>query len=202
MTGQIATRIPAARCGGGIRSELDDHGRSLVPLDPRIQRRRVVEGADVAEEVVEVGAAEADRLRSEEHLAGTGRVGRLDVDDLHHRSGPGDGCAHATHAEIESRREGQMQRRGQRIALLAQPSEAERGSRMREPVFTETMQVALVVRDIEATMRTYVHEYGIGPWAIYEFNPETVTEMDEGRRAGRVRLPARARRWSAAPSSS
>ena len=48
---------------------------------------------------------------------------------------------------------------------------------MREPVFTEAMQVALVVRDLEATMRTYVHEYGIGPWAIYEFNPETVTEM-------------------------
>ena len=48
---------------------------------------------------------------------------------------------------------------------------------MREPVFTEAMQVALVVRDLEATMRTYVHEYGIGPWAVYEFNPETVTEM-------------------------
>ena len=48
---------------------------------------------------------------------------------------------------------------------------------MREPVFTETMQVALVVRDIETTMRSYVHEYGIGPWAIYEFNPETVTDM-------------------------
>ena len=50
---------------------------------------------------------------------------------------------------------------------------------MHEPVFTETMQVALVVRDIEATMRTYVDEYGIGPWAIYEFNPETVTEMEK-----------------------
>ena len=48
---------------------------------------------------------------------------------------------------------------------------------MREPVFTETMQVSLVVRDLEATMRTYVHEYGIGPWEIYEFNPDTVTEM-------------------------
>ena len=48
---------------------------------------------------------------------------------------------------------------------------------MREPVFTETMQVALVVRDLEAAMRTYVHEYGIGPWQIYEFNPDTVTEM-------------------------
>ena len=48
---------------------------------------------------------------------------------------------------------------------------------MREPVFTETMQIALVVRDLDATMRTYVHEYGIGPWEIYEFNPDTVSEM-------------------------
>jgi hypothetical protein len=24
-----------------------------------------------------------------------------------------------------------------------------------------------------AAMRTYVHDYGIGPWDIYEFNPET-----------------------------
>jgi methylmalonyl-CoA/ethylmalonyl-CoA epimerase len=48
---------------------------------------------------------------------------------------------------------------------------------MREPVFTETHQISLVVRDLEATMQTYVHEYGIGPWQIYEFNPDTVTEM-------------------------
>jgi catechol 2,3-dioxygenase-like lactoylglutathione lyase family enzyme len=54
--------------------------------------------------------------------------------------------------------------------------EAER-SCMREPVFTETKQIALVVRDLEATMRTYVHEYGIGPWEIYEFNPDTVSDM-------------------------
>jgi hypothetical protein len=26
-------------------------------------------------------------------------------------------------------------------------------------------------------MRTYAHEYGIGPWEIYEFNPETVSEL-------------------------
>ena len=44
-------------------------------------------------------------------------------------------------------------------------------------MFTETMQVSLVVRDLDAAMRTYVHEYGIGPWEIYEFNPETVSEM-------------------------
>ena len=50
---------------------------------------------------------------------------------------------------------------------------------MREPVFNETKQIALVVRDLEATMRTYVHEYGIGPWEVYEFNPDTMTEMSK-----------------------
>ena len=48
---------------------------------------------------------------------------------------------------------------------------------MLEPAFTETLQVALVVRDLEATMQTYVHHYGIGPWAVYEFNPVTVRRM-------------------------
>jgi hypothetical protein len=48
---------------------------------------------------------------------------------------------------------------------------------LREPVFTETLQIALVVRDLERSMRTYVEEYGIGPWEIYEFNSETVSEM-------------------------
>lgn len=50
---------------------------------------------------------------------------------------------------------------------------------MPEPAFTETLQVAIVVRDLEATMRTYVHDYGIGPWAIYEFNPGTVRNMQQ-----------------------
>jgi Glyoxalase/Bleomycin resistance protein/Dioxygenase superfamily len=50
---------------------------------------------------------------------------------------------------------------------------------MREPVFTETLQVAIVVRDLEAAMRTYVHDYGIGPWDIYEFNPGNVKDLRE-----------------------
>ena len=70
-----------------VRPKLDDRHRGFVPLDPRAQRRRVVDRADVAE-------------------------------DLHR-------C----------------------------------------------------VRDLDATMRTYVDEYGIGPWQIYEFNLDTVTEM-------------------------
>ncbi|MGZ4335319.1 MAG: VOC family protein [Gaiellaceae bacterium] len=51
---------------------------------------------------------------------------------------------------------------------------------MRDPLFTETMQISIVVCDLEKTMRTYVEEYGIGPWEVYEFNPETMTEMVRG----------------------
>jgi hypothetical protein len=50
---------------------------------------------------------------------------------------------------------------------------------MREPVFTETLQVGIVVRDLESTMRTYVDDYGIGPWKIYEFNPENAKDLHE-----------------------
>lgn len=49
---------------------------------------------------------------------------------------------------------------------------------MREPLFTETMQISIVVRDMDATLKTYVDEYGIGPWEIYEFNPDTMTRME------------------------
>jgi len=50
---------------------------------------------------------------------------------------------------------------------------------MHESVFTETLQVGIVVRDLEATMRTYVDDYGIGPWEIYEFNPGNVKDLRE-----------------------
>jgi len=48
---------------------------------------------------------------------------------------------------------------------------------MRDPVLTETLQIAVVVRDIEASMRTFADEYGIGPWQLYEFNPDTVSDL-------------------------
>ena len=51
---------------------------------------------------------------------------------------------------------------------------------MTTPVFTQTLQVCVVVRDLDRAMRTYVHEYGIGPWDIYDFNPDTVSGMHEG----------------------
>jgi hypothetical protein len=53
-----------------------------------------------------------------------------------------------------------------------------------EPMFIETLQIALVVHDLDARMRAYVHEYGIGPWEIYEFNPDSVADMvKDGRPA-------------------
>ena len=35
---------------------------------------------------------------------------------------------------------------------------------MREPVFNETMQLGIVVRDLEEAVRRYEDDYGIGPW--------------------------------------
>ena len=46
-------------------------------------------------------------------------------------------------------------------------------------MFTQTLQVSVVVPDLEAAMRTYVEDYGIGPWNIYGFNPGNVSGMHE-----------------------
>jgi methylmalonyl-CoA/ethylmalonyl-CoA epimerase len=55
------------------------------------------------------------------------------------------------------------------------------------PVFTDTIQVAVVVRDLDAAMRTYVHDYGIGPWEIYGFDPGNVADMrEDGERVERA----------------
>jgi methylmalonyl-CoA/ethylmalonyl-CoA epimerase len=50
---------------------------------------------------------------------------------------------------------------------------------MRDPLFTETLQICVVVSDLEASLKVYVEEYGIGPWEIYEFNPETVERLEK-----------------------
>jgi len=41
------------------------------------------------------------------------------------------------------------------------------------------MQIGIVVRDLDATIRRYVDDYGIGPWEIWEFNPETAKDWCE-----------------------
>ncbi len=47
----------------------------------------------------------------------------------------------------------------------------------REAVFTETMQIGIVVRDLDATLRRYVDDYGIGPWQIFEVTPENAPDL-------------------------
>ena len=49
----------------------------------------------------------------------------------------------------------------------------------REPVFTETMQIGLVVRDLDATLRRYVDDYGIGPWEVHQFKAGDVKQWRE-----------------------
>ena len=49
---------------------------------------------------------------------------------------------------------------------------------MPEPVFTDTMQIGIVVRDLDATIRHY-EAYGIGPWQFFEVMPEKATDLHE-----------------------
>jgi hypothetical protein len=41
---------------------------------------------------------------------------------------------------------------------------------MREPVFDEAVQLGIVVRDLEATVRRYVDDYSIGPWQFAQID--------------------------------
>ena len=52
-------------------------------------------------------------------------------------------------------------------------------SAVREPAFTGTMQIGIVVRDLEATMQRYVDDFGIGPWEIFEFNAGNANDLRE-----------------------
>jgi len=40
------------------------------------------------------------------------------------------------------------------------------------PAFTDTMQIGIVVHDLDATVRRYEEDYGIGPWTFWDVNPE------------------------------
>jgi methylmalonyl-CoA/ethylmalonyl-CoA epimerase len=46
-----------------------------------------------------------------------------------------------------------------------------------KPVFEKIMQVAVVVRDIDASVRKWSDVYGIGPWSIYELGPGRITDL-------------------------
>jgi methylmalonyl-CoA/ethylmalonyl-CoA epimerase len=50
---------------------------------------------------------------------------------------------------------------------------------MPEPSFSETLQIGIVVRDLERAMRSYVHDHGIGPWEIVEFHAGEAEALHE-----------------------
>jgi hypothetical protein len=45
------------------------------------------------------------------------------------------------------------------------------------PLVTDLTQVCVVVRDLEATMKSFVELAGIGPWAVYDFAPPDVADI-------------------------
>lgn len=47
----------------------------------------------------------------------------------------------------------------------------------RNPAFTATMQIGIVVRNLDATLRRYVDDYGIGPWEVFEVTPENAPDL-------------------------
>ena len=51
-------------------------------------------------------------------------------------------------------------------------------------------------------MRTYVHDYGIGPWEIYEFNPGNVANMREDGKPVERPGASRSARWGRSSGSS
>ncbi len=48
-----------------------------------------------------------------------------------------------------------------------------------EPAFTEIMQIAICVRDLDATILHYERDFGIGPWTRWETSPESFPEQYE-----------------------
>ena len=46
-----------------------------------------------------------------------------------------------------------------------------------KPFFTQTTQIGVVVKDLDATLEKYVHKYGIGPWKVYTFDNKNVDKL-------------------------
>lgn len=48
---------------------------------------------------------------------------------------------------------------------------------MKEKLFEEIIQIAIVVENLEKSLKTFNDEYGIGPWEIYKIDKETTIDM-------------------------
>jgi catechol 2,3-dioxygenase-like lactoylglutathione lyase family enzyme len=53
----------------------------------------------------------------------------------------------------------------------------EKQNKMPAPVFNRIGQVAFIVKSVDEMVKRYNDEYGIGPWRIWEFGPDTVNDM-------------------------
>lgn len=53
---------------------------------------------------------------------------------------------------------------------------------MQRPAFTDTMQIGIVVPDLDAAIKQFEDEYGIGPWQVHQFAPGEVKEWREDGR--------------------
>jgi methylmalonyl-CoA/ethylmalonyl-CoA epimerase len=50
---------------------------------------------------------------------------------------------------------------------------------MPKPAFSETLQIGIVVPDLETAMRSYVDDHGIGPWEVVEFHAGEAEALHE-----------------------
>jgi methylmalonyl-CoA/ethylmalonyl-CoA epimerase len=48
--------------------------------------------------------------------------------------------------------------------------------------FVQTLQIGIVVRDLDRAMETYHDRYGIGPWEVFDMGPETVADLEKDER--------------------
>lgn len=46
-----------------------------------------------------------------------------------------------------------------------------------KPMFNKVLQVAMVVKNCDEAVKLWADKYGVGPWKIYEFNRDTVSDM-------------------------
>lgn len=47
----------------------------------------------------------------------------------------------------------------------------------KRPTFTQTMQLGIVVPKLEAAVRAYEEQFGIGPWQLMEIGPENAENV-------------------------
>lgn len=48
---------------------------------------------------------------------------------------------------------------------------------MKEKIFEEIIQIAIVVKNLDESLKIFNDEYGIGPWEIYKIDKETTKDM-------------------------